>query len=274
MHIEFVLEAIERIKKNPAIIGLAAGGSWIGNAIDEYSDIDLVLVTDKLVSDSYNKMLDYANSMGDLLNAFTGEHVGEKRLLICLYDNPLIHVDIKFVTLDEFKNRVENPVVLWDREGALTRIIDETVSSWPRFNYQWIEDRFWTWIHYAALKIGRGEYFEALDFISFLRVSVISPLLQIKNGQLPRGLRKIEQHFTAKDLDHLKQTIPIYSPASIAESLEKIIELYRDLRGRLYGDDVILRIEVEQKCVNYFIKIRNKSSCDNDNFDKKALSFQ
>jgi len=46
-----------------------------------------------------------------------------------------------------------------------------------------------------AGKIGRGEYFEALDFISWLRVSVISPLFQLKGGRLPRGLRKVEFNF-------------------------------------------------------------------------------
>ena len=38
-----------------------------------------------------------AESCGGLLAAFTGEHVGEPRLLICLYGPPLAHVNLKFV---------------------------------------------------------------------------------------------------------------------------------------------------------------------------------
>jgi hypothetical protein len=102
-----------------------------------------------------------------LLSAFTGEHVGEPRLLICLYDNPLLHVDIKFVTLEEFGTRVETPVILFDRNSQLKQVINQTTAIFPYPDFQWIEDRFWTWVHYAALKIGRGEYFEAIDFFGY-----------------------------------------------------------------------------------------------------------
>lgn len=132
-----------------------------------------------------------------------------------MYDDPLLHVDIKFLTLDEFKERVEDPAIVFDRDQQLQHIINSTKSAWPKLDYQWIEDRFWTWVHYATLKIGRGEYFEALDFLSYVRSVVIAPLLQIKNHQLPRGLRKVEFNFEDRDIDHLKTLVPLYSPHSI-----------------------------------------------------------
>jgi len=116
MHNNFVKKVIEKVKVDPTIVGLAVGGSWINNQIDNFSDIDLVLITEQTVSDRFDKMYDYAKGFGNLLNAFTGEHVGEKRLLICMYDEPLVHVDIKFVILEELKQRVENPIILWDRD--------------------------------------------------------------------------------------------------------------------------------------------------------------
>jgi hypothetical protein len=256
MHRDFVEKVLEIVKTDPTIVGLAAGGSWINNQIDEFSDVDLVLITDHLVSDSFDKMVDYANRFGTLLNAFTGEHIGEKRLLICLYDDPLIHIDIKFVTSEEFKYRVENPVILWDRDGSINKLIGSTVSFWPGVDYQWIEDRFWTWVHYVTLKIGRGENFEAIDGLSFLRVNVLAPLLQIKNRQLPRGLRRIEQTFNENDLNDLKNTIPSYSRDSIIDSLTKSIEIYRDLRLSLFTNSIILRTPTETRCIQYFERIK------------------
>ena len=94
-------------------------------------------------------MMDYARHFGDLISGFTGEHVGEPRVLICLYDKPLLHVDIKFLTLPEFYDRVENPVVLFERNNQLSDIINSTNAVWPQPDFQWIEDRFWTWVHYA-----------------------------------------------------------------------------------------------------------------------------
>ena len=40
----------------------------------------------------------FAGTLGHLLHAFTGEHVGEPRLLICLFGPELLHVDLKFIT--------------------------------------------------------------------------------------------------------------------------------------------------------------------------------
>lgn len=254
MHGAFVKRAVEQINRDPEVLGLAVGGSWITHEIDVYSDVDLVLVTAKSVADDVSEMMRFANLFGKLLNAFTGEHVGEKRLLICLYDDPLLHVDIKFVTLEEFKYRVEDPVILWERDGALKQVILETTPHWPFPGYQWFEDRFWTWVHYVALKIGRGELFEALDGISFLRVTVIAPLLQIKNGQLPRGVRRVEQNFPGEDVELLKKTIPTYSVASIAKSIETTIEIYQNLRQNLYPHNIILHKETEKKCLQYLQK--------------------
>ncbi|MCX6121751.1 MAG: aminoglycoside 6-adenylyltransferase [Ignavibacteriales bacterium] len=262
IHKDFVKNIIEIVKTDPTIAGLVVGGSWIENNIDEFSDLDLVLITDRLVSDDFNKMYGYAKRFGNLLNAFTGEHVGEKRLLICMYDNPLIHVDIKFIVKEDLKHRVEDPIVLWDRDGSIMKIIETTTSEWSAINFQWIEDRFWTWIHYTATKLGRGELFEALDCLSFLRIHVLSPLLQITCGQKPRGLRKIEQTCRKEDLLKLQETISTYSVESIALSLGKAIEMYQELRRELFKDNIVLRKDTEKRCVDYFYEIKERILTD------------
>lgn len=247
----FVNKALEIIKKDESIIGLAVGGSWLTNEVDEYSDLDLTLVTKEKVSDDKGKMLCYASSFGKLLSGFTGEHVGELRLLICLYDDPLLHVDIKFLTLPEFYSRVENPVILYDTSSQLKDVLSKSEASYPCPDHQWIEDRFWIWIHYATLKIGRGELFEALDFLSFIRMVVLGPLLQVKNGELPRGVRKVEMNLSAGDLNKLKLTVAAYEQASVIAALEASIELYRELRRHLFAQEIKKQAETELKVVEY-----------------------
>jgi len=105
----FVANAKEILEKDEEVVGLAVGGSWLTNEIDEFSDLDLILVTKIKVSDSKDKMLEFAHRLGNFLSGFTGEHVGEPPVLIGLYDNPLLHVDIKFLTLEELEPRVETP---------------------------------------------------------------------------------------------------------------------------------------------------------------------
>jgi hypothetical protein len=255
---EFAKQAAEKVRNNPEAIGLAAGGSWITDDMDEYSDLDLVLVTKSKHSDNKQKMIEFASGFGTLLNAFTGEHVGEPRVLICMYDNPFLHVDIKFVTVEEFKHRVENPVILWEKDNILTEMMKSTRPEWPGLDFQWIEDRFWTWVHYATLKLGRGEYFEALDFLSYLRVNVISPFLQLKNGQLPRGLRKVEFNFTAIDIKKLQATVPKYELNPIINALEETVALYLDLRKDLYPASVRLNEKLKVKTLQFLIETTMK----------------
>ena len=258
--IEFANRAKDILELDDNVIGLAVAGSWLTNELDEFSDLDLILVTKQKISGDKVLMLDYAKRLGDFLSGFTGEHVGEPRLLICLYDNPLLHVDIKFLTLEEFHTRIETPTILIDRNGLLTKAINNSTAQFPYPDYQWIEDRFWTWIHYALLKIGRGEYFEAYDFIGFLRMVVFGPLLHIKNGNLPRGVRKVETGLANDDLNLLKGTIANYDRQSLLTSLRNSVSLYQQLQTALFDDKVQLQQETAQKVMMYFEEIKNKTT--------------
>ncbi|WP_316734992.1 aminoglycoside 6-adenylyltransferase [Pedobacter aquatilis] len=253
---EFAEKITRILKADDNVIGLAAAGSWITNELDEFSDLDLVLVTKDVVGNSKEKMLTYANQFGNLLSAFTGEHVGESRLLICLYDNPLLHVDIKFIILKEFEYRVENPVILLDTNHQLQDVINKTEAKFPTPDFQWIENRFWTWVHYALLKIGRGEYFESLDFFGFLRMIVIGPLLHLRNHNLPRGVRKVETQLSKTDFDLLQSTLSSNKKADLLNALTNIISLYQGLRTDLYPADISLN-KAENTVLLYFDKIKN-----------------
>lgn len=253
---QFAWKAAEVVERDDTLVGLAVGGSWLNDMLDEYSDLDLVLVTKGNVSGNKLQMLEYAKRFGHLLAGFTGEHVGEPRLLICLYAEPLLHVDIKFVTLEEFHARIETPVVLADINGLLKQAILSSDATFPLPDYQWIEDRFWIWIHYALLKIGRGEYFEALDFISYLRSTVLGPLLHLKNGNLPRGVRKVETQLDANDLQELKDTVATYNKQALISALENCITLYKKLRTILFGRNIILQQSAEQNVMVFFKEIK------------------
>jgi predicted nucleotidyltransferase len=255
---EFADKAKAILEPDDNVIGLAVVGSWLTNEIDEFSDLDLILVTEQKISGDKNLMLDYAKRLGDFLSGFTGEHVGEPRVLICLYDNPLLHVDIKFVTLDEFHSRIETPILLFDKSRQLEKAISNSEAKFPYPDYQWIEDRFWTWTHYALLKIGRGEYFEAYDFFGFLRMVVLGPLLHIKNQTLPRGVRKVETELSIEDFNKLKLTIPNYDRQSLLGSLQNAVTLYRQLRNEIYDDKVLFQNETEKRVMQYFNEIENR----------------
>lgn len=252
----FANRATEILRPDNSVIGLAVAGSWLTNEMDEFSDLDLILVTKNKVSGDKKAMLEYAKRLGPLLTGFTGEHVGEPRVLICLYDNPLLHVDIKFLTLEECAHRIETPVILLDTDNQIQQIIKQTEAKFPYPDYQWIEDRFWIWIHYTLLKIGRGEFLEAVDSLGFLRMVVLGPLLHIQNGNLPRGVRKMEMQLSTDEFEKIKATVPDYTRKSLLNCLENAISLYRQLRTNLFTDRISLQLKTEKKVVEYFDKIK------------------
>ncbi|MFE6507510.1 hypothetical protein ACFVDI_08795 [Nocardioides sp. NPDC057767] len=145
--------------------------------------------------------------------------------------------------------RFENPLIIWERDEAVSRSIAETDPSPSTVDPQWIEDRFWIWVHYAATKLGRGELFEVLEFLSFLRGEVLAPLAHHVRGLAPRGVRRFEQH--------MPDMVPLFAGTvasrdwdACAAAIARCIEAYRTLRGQL-SDPIRLGVEVEDASVAY-----------------------
>lgn len=247
----FLQAALPVLRSDERFLGVAAGGSFISGEMDEYSDLDLVVVGDPKswphILESRSKL---AERLGPLLASFTGEHVGEPLLLICLYGPPLVHVDLKFVSLEDLGERIEDPVILWDRTGQVTEMLSCGSGQYPQPDLQWIEDRFWVWIHYGASKVARGELFEALGFLAFLRSSVIGPLSLTVAGQQPNGVRKLETRVPERRRE-LLATIGAYDARICAEALLACSEIYKQLRAELAPSEFAKRSAVEDEALRY-----------------------
>jgi len=252
-HREFLKQAIDRLKMDQRLVGIAAGGSFITNSMDEFSDVDLIIAVEPAHhAGVMTERMNIAASLGKLLAAFTGEHVGEPRVLICLYEDPLLHVDLKFVSLDDVATRVEDPVILWEKDGRLSSELAHGKAEYPARAPQWIEDRFWIWVHYAATRIARGELFEAIDFLSFLRGTVLGPLALARAGAQPAGVRKIETLAPAFALE-LRRTVASHDAADCLRALRACVELYRSLRP-VSGD----RERVEDVAMEYLTEVERR----------------
>jgi len=240
-HRLFLAQNVEKLRGDSRLVGVAVGGSFVLGTMDEFSDLDLVVVIDPAHwTDVMADRFKIAAQLGSFLAGFTGEHVGEPRLLICLYGPPLLHVDLKFVSVIDFSTRVEDPVVLWEKDDELSREIKGSEAVFPAPNKRWIEDRFWIWVHYATVKIGRGEFFEALDFLSFLRSAVLGPLILERQGRRPQGVRRIEE-YGGEYLPLLIQTIATHERTSCFAALRAAIRLY----GLLKENSTESAVEIE-----------------------------
>jgi predicted nucleotidyltransferase len=252
--------AIAAAAADPRVVGLLAGGSAADGGMDEFSDLDLVVVCrdDDQVS-LLREAPAFAARLGPLLSAFTGEHVGEPRLLLCLYGPPLLHVDLKFVADRELDRRVEDGRILWQRDGALDAALARTSAVWPSTDPQWIEDRFWTWIHVGAAKTGRGELFHCLEVLAFLRRTVFGPLIAQRHGERANGVRRLEQ--IAPDLvPALAATIGDHTARGCTGALRAAVDFYQPLRGE--PPTVERRTAAESATLAYLAEIEARMARD------------
>jgi hypothetical protein len=239
---------IAATQADPRIVGLTVGGSAATGTMDDFSDLDFVVVCrDEHQADLLRDAPGFAAGLGPLLACFTGEHVGEPRLLIALYGPPLLHVDFKFVAQSDLAVRVEDGVVAWERDGLVTAALEKSQAAWPAPQPQWIEDRFWVWVHYCAAKIGRGELFECSDGLGMLRGLALGPLLARRAGVQPQGVRRLER-IAPGEVPALAATIGDHTREGCADALRAAIELYRGLRE---GEDVEPRSAAEAEAVAY-----------------------
>jgi Nucleotidyltransferase domain len=229
-HAVFLRSLLKRLCADSRIVGILAGGSYLTNAMDQHSDLDLIIaVTEQDYAAVMFERETIAASLGQLLQAFTGEHVGEPRLLICLYEQPLLHVDLKFVDVADLAERVEEPAVLWARDERVQGALAAGAAEYPAPDASWLERRFWVWVHYTAAKIERGELFDALHSLDYLRSVVLGPLGLLVAGARPSGVRRVET--AAPELARrLEATVSKYDGADCLRALKACVEVYRWLR--------------------------------------------
>lgn len=211
---------------------LLIGGSYIHGGFDENSDLDFVIVVnDEEYENVMATRLAFANTLPGLVSAFTGEHVGEPRLLICLYGPPLLHVDLKFVLVSDLDHQIERRAILFARNPAVIEArIQAGEVAWPNHSSDWFEARAWIWLHYAATKLARGELYEAIGMLAFFREQVLGPLLYRRAGKNQRGVRRIETLGLDKQ-GMLAATMATNDAASVKSAIGACIAIYMDLRS-------------------------------------------
>lgn len=232
LHRQFLERVRSEVARDPRLAALLAGGSYLHGGFDDWSDLDFVVVVE---DENYDEVMasrqEFAGSIGPLLSAFTGEHVGEPRLLIALYGPPLIHVDLKFVRRSDLGRLVERPAVLFARDPEqVEALLEAATVAWPDASPEWFEQRAWIWLHYGATKLARGELFEAIGMLAFFRDQVLGPMLHRRAGRPQRGVRRIES-LAGAHAQSLADTVAALDAASVRRAYLAATRLYLDLRG-------------------------------------------
>ncbi|RZA09244.1 MAG: hypothetical protein EOP11_02365 [Proteobacteria bacterium] len=208
------------------------------NHENEFTDEELVFVCAPLAFGACAEDLrSLAENLGPLLHGYQQDKGDAEREITCLYDEPLRRIDIRLLPLDGVAE-LHRPKILWEKEGALRAEIGKHRDPNPVLDLQWMEDRFWIWMHGAAEALRAGAVFEALHQMSCLRTRILAPLLLKSHAKPASGLKAIEQT-DSESLSSLRATVPLYDAKSCEISLREAAKLYVGLRESLAPDDLV-----------------------------------
>jgi predicted nucleotidyltransferase len=248
LHRKKLEAAREFTRTMSGVVGLVVTGSVATGTADEYSDLDLKVVTaDDRHAEALAQRDELVTACGVPVARFTAEHVGHPGMLIVLYDD-LVHIDFYLVRLGELaeKNGGMATWVVWARTD-LEHILSEPVES-AGADLAWIEARMWTWVWYTHSKILRGELYEALDALQYLRSNVLFALLAESAGMKPYGSRRAEQH--VGDLGpRFARTAPAFERTQVMDALQATVELYLELADPLLDERGLERDEDAREVV-------------------------
>ena len=211
----------------------------VGRA-DLFSDIDLyVFVRDSDFESVFAERDAIARSIGPVLVRYLGDHMpsGHHQLIVW-YEGPL-HVDLMFRKWSEtvLHWKWKGSVILKDSGNAIAQLKKESdllqppELAWEQLNT--LNQKFWGWVAYTFGKILRGELWEALDNIAWIRNEALLVMLAWTQNAQYEGHRRLE----AKLDDHLatlfNESLCSREPESLHAALTAEVRIFRELRSRL-----------------------------------------
>ena len=219
---------------DPDVVAMVVTGSFATGGADELSDVDLrVYVRPDAVEGVVARIPDLAAAGGPVVALFLAEHLGIPTLTIVLYDD-LVHVDFDVIAADRAAEHNDGlpAVVLWESE-PISHALPGTYAPEVAAGVRWLEARIWTWSWYIQSKILRGELYEALDGLQYVRDQVLFRLLAFHGERRPAGGRRAEA-VVGDHGDAFARTVPTsLDPASVLAALRAEIDLYRRLADPL-----------------------------------------
>jgi hypothetical protein len=235
LHRAHLEAACRAASERHGIVGMVIGGSFASGQADEYSDLDLQLVLEREEAEGLaGQLRDIADAAGPVVAAFTAEHVGLPNMLIVLYED-LIHADFEPVPLTQLgeRNAGLSSFILWDRDGSISSTLPVgRKHEDPAGELGWFEARMWTWSWYIQTKLLRGELYEVLDGLQYVRNNVLFSLLARHRGELASGARRVEQRL-GPWADRFTATVPALTQPSMLTALRETMRLYVDMADPL-----------------------------------------
>lgn len=225
-------------REDPRVAAAFLGGSYARDAADEYSDLDLGLITtDEAYDDFFASRESFLQQLGELLVLQNSSRRDPDILFFILAGG--VEGDLTLGRPSRFKRMHVGPYrTLLDKQGILAGAVfpplarphDEQVKT-LRGLISW----FWHDLaHHFIASMARGQLWSAYGALEDMRgICVNLARLDANFGAEPEGYEKVEQAVPAERLAALEASCCPLEREAMLRAARVIVQLYQALAPRL-----------------------------------------
>ncbi|MFN7904219.1 MAG: hypothetical protein ACK5P5_03455 [Pseudobdellovibrionaceae bacterium] len=222
-------------RNEPGIIGSFISGSGAAGGMDFYSDLDLgfVCANNEAKEKIWSQRFDW--KLPTWFHRMDADHV-KPYFIIYLFE-PHIHVDLCFYTMENLPSQLGGPCEVafdhldrlksWSQEMGRSAL---TPADWSNIVHE--EERFWTWVHYAWMHVGRGEYYDIAADFEFMRKIPHNWHARLK-GSEKFITRRLEQTGELEFIESMRQCFPTPDRSSLKTALLSLIAVHNSQKVRV-----------------------------------------
>ena len=259
---KFLKKYIDYVTIDNKIVGTILSGPAIEKRLEADTVLELIVIIE---DNSYYKIIyernKFASRFGNIISYYDDYNdtndTNDTNEFVCIYEKDLLQVTFKFVNASIILNKLFVGEIIYDKNNNLSDKLNITKKKNISLSIQWYENRFWILLNYGITKLNSNQLMEAIEYISFIRQSIITPMIHMKLNQQQRDSDYLE--FDAPEfIDKLKLTVSLYDKSLISKAYEELVIFYIELR-KLFDFDYFSRnSNLEEKVLEKLIKINSQ----------------
>lgn len=252
---DLLRRVVELFHSDDRVEALVLGGSLARREGDEWSDVDVYVVTaDSDFDDVFAERHTAAAAVGRPVAQFTVPAAGSGSTdLIVLFDD-VVKLDLMYYRASEIQphRKWAHALVLKDVRGLMGEVrqksSDIALTALPDEQLLRLDQQFWVWCLFAFGKIRRGERWAALDALHEIRTAAVIPLLLAVAGQHDEGYRRLETKL-GKGEGPLARTVASLDADSQLAALRQEIDLFAAARRSLFSSRGLIVNEAAEAAI-------------------------
>ncbi|MBC8374661.1 MAG: nucleotidyltransferase domain-containing protein [FCB group bacterium] len=244
------------------IYGILVSGSVATGNVDEYSDLDLlVVVSYEELQNVWQDRYDHESTVGKIFFRIDLVDVYPTSAVAFLEDGRKIHITYKAVTELTVEAEYTSAITLLNNDSRIDDWLLKCRQITISYDFARLAENdrsFWFWLLQGTAKVGRGEYWAAYDTLNTLREICIEAHAAL-NKKPFQSYRRIEDRWKESDISKLSRTVPKINQGEISKAYSMIISLYSELRKdmvkklRLSWNIELDNIDVIKKLADQFL---------------------